>query len=114
MPETVARWHRRGLIARMARDNPGWGAERIRRELIHLNVTASPTAAWIRRQAIAATPWGRTPAYLVRDRDAVYGREFVEQARRLGMATVLTPLRRVTTAGLFAPATDTPRTRAVP
>jgi IstB-like ATP binding protein len=29
-----------------------------RRELVHLNVTAHPTAAWIRRQLIAATPVG--------------------------------------------------------
>jgi putative transposase len=152
-PQTVVRWHAqawrlwwrwrlrsplgrprasaevRGLIAAMARDNPTWGAERIRgellkvgivvsrrsvqryrqrapayppsqgwrtflanhrpqlwaadlltvqtltfgtlhvlvfvdharRELVHLNVTASPTAAWVWRQLIAATPWGRTP-----------------------------------------------------
>src|SRR5262245_11523060 len=39
----------------------------------HLEVTGSPTAAWLRRQPIAATPWGRTPRCLVRDRDAVYG-----------------------------------------
>src|SRR5262249_43570690 len=42
-----------------------------RRELVHFAVTAHPTAAWVRRQLINATPWGRTPAYLVRDRDAV-------------------------------------------
>jgi transposase InsO family protein len=184
-PETIVRWHRRGwrlfwrwrsrarigrprvspevqsLIARMARDNPGWGAERIRgellklgiavskrsvqryrgrgparppnqswrtflrnhrpsiwavdlltvqtltfrtlyvlifisharRELVHLNVTASPTAAWVWRQLIQATPWGRVPRYLVRDRNAVYGGEFAERARRLGVQTLLTPVR---------------------
>jgi transposase InsO family protein len=149
------------LIARMARDNPGWGAERIRgellklgiavskrsvqryrgrgparppdqswrtflrnhrpsiwavdlltvqtltfrtlyvlvvisharRELVHANVTASPTAAWVWRQLIQATPWGRAPRYLVRDRDAVYGRDFVPRARRLGIETLLTPVR---------------------
>jgi transposase InsO family protein len=64
-----------------------------RRELVHLNVTASPTAAWIWRQLIAATPWGRTPRYLIRDRDAVYGGDFVPRARRLGTETVLTPVR---------------------
>ena len=30
---------------------------------------AAQSACW--RQVINATPWGRTPAYLVRDRDAV-------------------------------------------
>jgi putative transposase len=184
-PDTVVRWHRRGwrlfwlwrsrgpvgrprisaevqeLIARMARENPGWGAERIRgellklgirvgrasvqryrrrgrarpptqtwraflrnhrpsiwaadlltvqtlafrtlyvlvlvgharRELVHLNVTASPTAAWVWRQLVEATPWGRAPRYLVRDRDAVYGRDFAQRARTLGIETVLTPVR---------------------
>jgi transposase InsO family protein len=64
-----------------------------RRGLVHLNVTASPTAAWIWRQLIAATPSGRMPRYLVRDRDAVYGRDFVPRARRLGIETLLTPIR---------------------
>src|SRR5207245_3340956 len=64
-----------------------------RRELVHLNITASPTAAWVWRQLVAATPWGQTPRYLVRDRDAVYGREFVDRARRLGIETLLTPIR---------------------
>jgi hypothetical protein len=47
-----------------------------RRELVHVNVTANPTAAWVSRQLIEATPWGRKPRHLLRDRDAVYGREF--------------------------------------
>jgi transposase InsO family protein len=65
----------------------------LRRELVHLNVTASPTAAWVWRQLIDATPWGRQPRYLVRDRDAVYGRDFAGRARHLGIETVLTPIR---------------------
>jgi hypothetical protein len=67
--------------------------EHARRELVHLNVTASPTAAWVWQQLIEATPWGRQPRYLVRDRDAVYGRGFLARTRRLGMETVLTPVR---------------------
>ena len=64
-----------------------------RRELVHLNVTAHPTAAWAWRQLIEATPWGRQPRYLLRDRDAVYGGAFVPRARRLGIRTVLSPVR---------------------
>ena len=30
-----------------------------RRELVHVNVTANPTAAWVWRQIIEATPWGQ-------------------------------------------------------
>src|SRR5207245_8102639 len=64
-----------------------------RRELVHLNVTASPTAAWVWRQLIQATPWGRQPRYLVRDRDAAYGRDFVQRVRGLGIEALLTPVR---------------------
>ena len=56
-------------------------------------VTPHPTAAWVWRRVINATPWGRAPAYLVRDRDAVYGADFVRKAAGLGIRTVLTPIR---------------------
>jgi hypothetical protein len=45
-----------------------------RRELVHHAVTAHPTAEWVARQMTAAFPWDTAPRYLVRDRDAVYGR----------------------------------------
>jgi transposase InsO family protein len=64
-----------------------------RRELIHVNVTASPTAAWIWQQLLEAIPWGRQPAYLIHDRDAVYGRDFDARTSRLGIAGVRTPPR---------------------
>jgi putative transposase len=64
-----------------------------RRELVHWNVITSPTAAWVWRQLIEATPWGLRPRYLVRDRDASYGGEFGRRAKRLGVDTVLTPIR---------------------
>lgn len=64
-----------------------------RRELVHFNVTASPTAAWIWRQVLNATPWGRQATYLVHDRDAVYGRQFDAKLRRLGIVGIRTPVR---------------------
>jgi putative transposase len=64
-----------------------------RREPVHVRVTADPTAAWVWRQLIEATPWRRQPKYLVRDRDAVYGRDFVGQTQALGIHTSLTPFR---------------------
>jgi transposase InsO family protein len=64
-----------------------------RRELVHVNVTASPTAAWIWQQLMEATPWGRQPRYLLRDRDAAYGGDFAQRAGRLGMQTLLSPVR---------------------
>src|SRR4030095_5805579 len=36
-----------------------------RRELVHLNVTPNPTAAWVWRQLIEATPWRSTPRHLL-------------------------------------------------
>src|SRR5919109_721044 len=63
-----------------------------RRELMHVNVTANPTAAWIWRQVIEATPWRRTPRHLLRDRDTVYGRDFCGQARRIGIDAIATPV----------------------
>jgi transposase InsO family protein len=64
-----------------------------RRELVHANVTASPTAAWVWRQLVQATPWGRVPRFLVRDRDRVYGPDFPARASRLGIRTILTPVQ---------------------
>ncbi len=50
-----------------------------RRELVHLAVTAHPTAAWVWRQVVEATPWGRRPTQLVCDRDRVDGGDFRER-----------------------------------
>jgi transposase InsO family protein len=64
-----------------------------RRDLIHVNVTSSPTAAWVWRRLVEATPWGRLPRFLVRDRDRLYGPDFSARASRLGIRTLLTPVR---------------------
>jgi putative transposase len=64
-----------------------------RRVLVHVNVTANPSAAWVWRQVIEATPWGSKPRHLLRDRDAVYGRDFRRHARRIGIDAIATPVR---------------------
>jgi transposase InsO family protein len=64
-----------------------------RRELVHLSVTANPTAAWVWRQLIEATPWGRKPRHLLRHRDAAYGRDFGRRAERIGIDAIATPIR---------------------
>src|SRR5438105_8000423 len=63
-----------------------------RRELVHVNVTANLTAAWVWRQLIEATPWGSKPRHLLRDHDAVYGRDFRQRARRIGIDAIATPI----------------------
>jgi transposase InsO family protein len=64
-----------------------------RRKLLHFNVTASPTAAWIWRQAIEATGFGRQPQYLIHDRDNVYGDDFGTKLDAIGIADIRTPYR---------------------
>ena len=63
-----------------------------RRELVHVNVTANPTAAWVWRQLIEVTPWNCKPRHLLRDRDVVYGRDFRQRARRIGIDAIATPV----------------------
>ncbi len=67
--------------------------EHHRRKLMHVNVTAHPTADWVWRQLIEATPWARQPLYLIRDRDASFGKGFIARARAIGIETVLSPFR---------------------
>src|ERR1700722_3609270 len=43
-----------------------------RRELVWINVTATPTAEWVARQITEAFPWNEAPRYLIRDRDRIY------------------------------------------
>jgi len=64
-----------------------------RRRIEHFNVTRCPTATWLWRQLIEAPPWGIRPRYLIRDRDRSYGKEWIPRASRLGIRTVLTPVR---------------------
>ncbi len=64
-----------------------------RREVVHFNVTANPTAAWIWQQVINATPFGDQPAFLIHDRDAVYGKGFDDGLADIGVAGIRTPVR---------------------
>ena len=64
-----------------------------RRRLLHFNVTGHPTAAWVWRQMIEATPWGQHPKYLIHDRDRAYGADFATRIAGLGIESVRTPVR---------------------
>jgi transposase InsO family protein len=64
-----------------------------RRQLIHFEVTAHPSAAWVWRQLIEATPWNRRPDYLIHDRDRVWGPDFSRRSAGLGIASVPTPIQ---------------------
>ena len=61
-----------------------------RRRLVHFNVTEHPTAEWTAQQIREAFPEDRVPRYLIRDRDGVYGDQFRDRVREMGMTEVLT------------------------
>jgi putative transposase len=46
------------------------------RELLHIGVADHPTAVWAAQQIVHAFPDETRPAYLLRDRDAIYGADF--------------------------------------
>ena len=56
-----------------------------RRELLWLGVTAHPNAEWIARQLTETYGWQKTPRYIIRDRDRVYGPTFVRRLRAMGI-----------------------------
>jgi putative transposase len=64
-----------------------------RRRILHFGVTAHPTAEWTAHQLREAFPWDSAPRYLLRDRDRIFGHEFVEQVKVMGMKQVLSTPR---------------------
>ncbi len=64
-----------------------------RRRIVHFAVTAHPTAEWTAQQLREAFPWDRAPQYLLRDRDRIFGHDFVEQVKAMGITQVLSAPR---------------------
>jgi len=64
-----------------------------RRRILHFNVTAHPTAEWTGQQLREAFPFAQLPRYLLRDRDAIFGDDFREQVRDMGIREVLSAPR---------------------
>ena len=60
-----------------------------RRRIVHVGVTDHPTAAWTAQQLREAFPWDTAPRYLLRDRDGIFGGDFVDQVTALGISGVL-------------------------
>src|SRR5436190_2643395 len=60
-----------------------------RRRILHFNVTAHPTADWTGQQLREAFPFAQLPRYLLRDRDAIFGDDFREHLRDMGICEVL-------------------------
>ena len=62
-----------------------------RRRIVHVGVTAHPTAEWTSQQLREAFPGdGTEPRFLLRDNDAIYGESFEECVRGLGLTQLIT------------------------
>ncbi len=64
-----------------------------RRQVVHFNVTDSPTAAWTAQQLVEAFPDDSAPRYILRDRDGIYGGEFRRRVTGMRIVEVLTAPR---------------------
>jgi len=56
-------------------------------------VTKAPSALWTAQQLTEAFPYGHPSRYLRRDRDRIYGEEFVRRTRALGLQQKLIAAR---------------------
>jgi len=63
-----------------------------RRRILHVAVTAQPTAAWTAQQLREACPWDATHRYLIRDRDHAFD-GLAATAKAMGIQEVLTAPR---------------------
>ena len=89
------------LVRRMAETNPLWGAPRIHGELMKLGVEVAERTVsrllpkrrtpWTAQQIVDAFPNDTAPAYLLRDRDHVYGEAFRHRVHGMRINEVLTP-----------------------
>jgi transposase InsO family protein len=61
------------------------------RRIVYTGVTKHPTDEWTAQQLREATPWGRGPKYLIRDRDSKYATHF--SAAVAGIKELKTPYR---------------------
>src|SRR5215813_10978061 len=64
-----------------------------RRQVLHFNATAPPTAVWAAQQIVEAFPEDPAPRDLLRDRDQIYGEEFRRRGAGMQIEAVLTAPR---------------------
>src|SRR5262249_6926177 len=67
--------------------------EHASRRIIHLNVTAHPTAAWTLQQLREAIPSDHTYPFILHDRDAIFSTAFDASLARMGLEVIATPVR---------------------
>jgi len=64
-----------------------------RRRVVHCNVTPHPTARWTAQQVVEAFPFDEVPRFLIRDHDGIYGQDFRERIKHLGIEEVVIAYR---------------------
>ncbi len=63
------------------------------RRIVHTGMTRFPTDEWTAQQLREATPWGKGPKYLIRDRDSKYAAHFSKVAMGSGIQELKTSYR---------------------
>ena len=67
--------------------------EHARRQVLHVNVTLHPTAAWVIQQLREAFPFDAAPSYLILDRDSKFSGAVHDAIKAMGTAAVKTAFR---------------------
>jgi putative transposase len=55
-----------------------------RRKVLHVNVTAHPTSAWVVQQLREAFPFETTAQFILLDRDSIFSAGVRDSLRRIG------------------------------
>ena len=58
--------------------------------VVYFNVTEHPTETGTAQHIREAFPWDEAPRYLIRDRDAIFGKEVIAVAKGMGIKEVVT------------------------
>jgi putative transposase len=67
--------------------------EHASRRIIHLNVTAHPSAAWTLQQLREAIPSDHTYRFILHDHDAIFSTQLDASVARMGLKVIKTPVR---------------------
>jgi putative transposase len=65
--------------------------EHARRKILHVNVTAHPTAAWTLQQLREAVSVDHGYRFLIHDRDSIFSQSLDQQVQHLGLRILKTP-----------------------
>jgi putative transposase len=63
------------------------------KQVVHVAVTREPSERWVAQQLRNATPFGKGPKFIIRDRDAKFGVDFDRAANGAGIRVLKTAVR---------------------